>query len=645
MRKLLVANRGEIARRVFRTCREMGVATVAVYSTPDTDALFVVEADEAIALNGASAADSYLDITAILAAARVAGADAVHPGYGFLAESPEFARSVLDAGLVWVGPSPDVIEAMGSKIEARRLMTAAGVPVVPGADTADARAAQMIRFPLLVKAAAGGGGRGMRRVDDVSDLEAAVAAASREASASFGDGTVYLERLLDRARHIEVQIFGDITGAVIHLGERDCSIQRRYQKVIEETPAAGLDPSLRGLIVEAGVDAARAVGYTGAGTVEFLVDPVAREFFFLEMNTRLQVEHPITEAVTGLDLVRLQVEVAEGKSLPPQEAVTFSGHAIEARLYAEDPYAGYAPSPGLVHKFEVPATPGIRVDAGIVASGTVPAYYDPLLAKVIVHAATRDEAVRLLRRSLERSRIHGVTTNRDLLTGILAHPDFAAGTVDTTFLDRKLAETLHPRDPEVAVRHAAVAALAAQATARATAPVLGSLPTGFRNLPTQPQRRDFGFDDEIIAVTYRFTGDGLELTVDGKRLAARLHDAGAHRVDIEFDGIRRTYLVEHVDAASFVDGPDGSSELHEVPRFPEAKHVTREHSLVASMPGSVIAIHVSVGDEVEAGDPLVTLEAMKMEHTVTANGPGRVVAVAAIVDGHVDAGQTLVEIE
>ena len=645
MRKLLVANRGEIARRIFRTCREMGVATVAVYSTPDTSAPFVTEADEAIALNGASPADSYLDIAAILAAARVACADAVHPGYGFLAESPKFARSVLDAGLVWVGPSPEVIEAMGSKIEARRLMAAAGVPVVPGADTADARAAQMIGFPLLVKAAAGGGGRGMRQVEAASDLDAAVAAASREASASFGDGTVYLERLLDRARHIEVQIFGDITGTVIHLGERDCSVQRRHQKVIEETPTAVLDPSLRDLIVQAGVDAARAVDYTGAGTVEFLVDPVDREFFFLEMNTRLQVEHPITEAVTGYDLVRLQIEVAEGEPLPPQESVTFSGHAIEARLYAEDPFAGYAPSPGLVHRFEVPTAPGIRVDSGIVGSGAVPVDYDPLLAKVIVHATTRDEAVRLLSRSLERSRIHGITTNRDLLTGILAHPDFAAGRVDTTFLDGNLAETLRARDPEVAVRHAAVAALAAQSTARATAPVLASLPSGFRNLPTQPQERGFRLDREIMAVAYRFTGHGLELTVNGKSLATRLHDAGAHRVDIEFNGIRRTYLVEHVDTVFFVDGPDGSSELHEVPRFPEAEHVTREHSLVAPMPGSVMAVHVSVGDDVEAGDPLVTLEAMKMEHTVTASGPGRVVAVAATVDGHVAAGQILVEIE
>jgi acetyl/propionyl-CoA carboxylase alpha subunit len=575
----------------------------------------------------------------------VAGADAVHPGYGFLAESSEFARSVLDAGLVWVGPSPEVIGAMGSKIEARRLMAAAGVPVVPGADTADARTARMIGFPLLVKAAAGGGGRGMRRVDEASDLDAAIAAASREASASFGDGTVYLERLLSHARHIEVQIFGDITGTVIHLGERDCSVQRRHQKVIEETPAAGLDPSLRELIVQAGVDAATAVGYTGAGTVEFLVDFVAREFFFLEMNTRLQVEHPITEAVTGLDLVRLQIVVAEGEPLPPQESVRFSGHAIEARLYAEDPYAGYAPSPGLVHRFEVPTAPGIRVDAGIGASGAVPAYYDPLLAKVVVQANSRDEAVRLLHRSLQRSRIHGITTNRDLLTGILAHPEFAAGTVDTTFLDRNLTETRRARDPEVAVRHAAVAALAAQATARAAAPALGSLPSGFRNLPTQPQRREFGCNSEIMAVAYRFTGDGLNLTVDGKRLAARLHDAGPHRVDIEFGGIRRTYLVEHTDMVFFVDGPDGSSELHEVPRFPEPEHVTREHSLVAPMPGSVIAVHVSVGDDVDTGDPLVTLEAMKMEHTVTANGPGRVVAVAVSVNGHVDPGQILVEIE
>lgn len=645
MKKLLVANRGEIARRIFRTCREMGIATVAVYSPPDARSAFVTEADEAVPLRGGTAAESYLDIAAIVTAAQRSFADAIHPGYGFLAENAEFARSVLEPGLIWVGPSPEVIETMGSKIDARRLMSAAGLAIVPGADSVAADVAEILGFPLLVKAAAGGGGRGMRRVNDPADLEAAVAGATREASSSFGNGTVYLERLLEHALHIEVQILGDRHGSVIHLGERDCSVQRRHQKVIEETPAAGLDPTLRDRILAAGVDAATAVGYTGAGTVEFLVDPAAGAFFFLEMNTRLQVEHPITEAVTGFDLVRCQIEIAEGGAVPPQASITFSGHAVEARLYAEDPAAGHVPSPGFVHRFEIPTVPNIRVDAALDTGGDVPGFYDPLLAKVIAHAATREEAIRLLRRSLQRSRIHGITTNRDQLTSILAHRDFVTGTADTTFLDRNLAETLPVRDPAVDGRHAVVAALAAQATARDRAAVLGSLPSGFRNVPTQPQRRVFSTAGVEIAVDYRFTRDGLELAVDGRELETRLHKARPDRVDIEIDGIRRSYLVDQIDSVFFVDGSDGSSELHDVARFPEPGQDPDDHSLLAPMPGSVVAVHVSIGDDVQIGDPLVTLEAMKMEHTVTAIATGRVTAIAAAVGDHVSDGRSLVEID
>jgi propionyl-CoA carboxylase alpha chain len=450
IRKLLIANRGEIASRIIRTARKMDIATLAVFSDPDAGLPFVREADEAVRLPGSAPAETYLRGDLVIAAALANGADAVHPGYGFLSENAAFARQCAAAGLTFVGPSPEAIDAMGNKIAAKELMARAGVPVLPGAVFDDTffsntgfsntgepdpaalrRAAAEVGFPALVKAAFGGGGRGMRIVDSAEAVVEAVASARREAASAFGNGTVFLERYVQTPRHIEVQIVGDHAGTVVHLFERECSIQRRYQKIIEEAPSPAVDEELRTELCQAAVAAGRAIGYVGAGTVEFVLDASGR-FYFLEVNTRLQVEHPVTELITGLDLVQVQLEVAAGKPLPPPvTGATMSGHAIEARLYAEDVAGGYLPTSGDVHTFEIEAAQGLRVDAGFASGTRVSTFYDSMLAKVIGFGPTRDDAQRVLAAALSRARLHGVVTNRDLLVGILREPDFQAGAIDT----------------------------------------------------------------------------------------------------------------------------------------------------------------------------------------------------------------------
>jgi propionyl-CoA carboxylase alpha chain len=466
--RLLVANRGEIARRVFATCRRLGIATVAVASDADADSLHAREADHTVRLPGRAPAETYLRADLIVAAARAAGADAVHPGYGFLAENADFAAAVIDAGLVWVGPPPKAIAAMGSKLEAKQLLEQAGVPML--ASWTDL--AEVSEFPVLVKASAGGGGRGMRVARSLGELAEAHAAAQREAEAAFGDGTVFCERYVETGRHIEVQIFADAHGTVIALGERECSIQRRHQKIVEEAPSAAVDEDLRARLFDAAVTAARAVGYVGAGTVEFLLEESSGDFFFLEMNTRLQVEHPVTEAVTGLDLVRWQLLVADGEPLPLTHAPPTRGHAVEVRLYAEDPAADWRPSTGTLHRFAVPDAAlafvthreeGVRLDSAVADSSVVSVHYDPMLAKVIAWAPTRAEAARALAGALARARVHGVVSNRDLLVRILREPEFLAGGTDTAYLNRHpevFAPLLPAAEEPVAYLAAALAAAA-----------------------------------------------------------------------------------------------------------------------------------------------------------------------------------------
>ena len=438
--KLLIANRGEIAARIARTAHGLGLRTVAVYSDPDADAPYVTLADEAVRLPGAAPADTYLRGDLIIAAAAATGADAVHPGYGFLSENAAFARACADAGLIFVGPAADTIEAMGDKVRAKAIMADADVPVLPSAtvtDTTDLTAAgASVGFPLLVKAAFGGGGRGMRLVTGPEELAEAVSSGRSEAASAFGDGTVFLERYVTDPRHVEVQILGDAHGNVVHLFERECSIQRRYQKIVEECPSPAVDDDLREALTAAAVAAGWAIGYTGAGTVEFVLDRDGK-FYFLEMNTRLQVEHPVTEEVTGLDLVELQLLIAEGEPLPARaREARISGHAIEVRLYAEDVAAGFAPATGVLHRFRFPAAPGIRVDTGFRDGSVVSPHYDAMLAKVVAHGPTRADAARRLARALGQAGIHGVTTNRDLLVAILREPEFLAGGTDTGYLTR-----------------------------------------------------------------------------------------------------------------------------------------------------------------------------------------------------------------
>jgi len=654
IQKVLIANRGEIARRIVRTCREMGIATVAVFSEPDRDALFVGDADEAVALGGATPAESYLRIDALVDATRRTGANAVHPGYGFLAENAPFAQACLDAGLTFIGPSPAAIAAMGSKIEAKARVQAAGVPVlstiaVAGRKPADlAREAAGLGFPLLVKASGGGGGRGMRIVHSAGELAAAVDLASREAAAAFGDDRVFLEPYLVAPRHVEFQVFGDAHGRIIHLFERECSIQRRHQKIIEESPSPALDEELRSRMGEAAIRAAQAVDYVGAGTIEFLLGPDGR-FFFLEMNTRLQVEHPVTEAVTGLDLVRLQLLVADGAHLPPEatEAV-LTGHAIEARLYAEDPLHDYRPATGTLHRFRLPEVPGLRIESAVADGSTVSPYYDSMLAKVIVHAGTREDATRRLARALAGAQLHGPTTNRDLLVRILRHPEFVAGQTDTHFLERHPPTDLGRSLTDTAAqqRHAVAAALAAQAERRAAASVLDTLPSGWRNSPSQPQIVRFATAAGPCEVRYRFSRDGLTVEVDGTVFeAVRLHAGAIDRVDLESGGVRQTSNLHHVGDTWYVDSPVGSSELAELPRFPLPDAEQDRGSLVAPFPGVVVEVKVTVGDLVAAGDPLLVIESMKMFHSINAPVAGTVAELRAVAGAHVQAGALLAVIE
>ena len=652
IRKLLVANRGEIARRVMRTCRAMGISTVAVFSDPDRNEPFVVEADEAVSLGGATPAESYLRADAIVAAARATGADAVHPGYGFLSEDARFARACEDAGLTIVGPPADAIASMGSKLEAKRVAQRCDVPQLATREVRDATSATLdaavreLGLPLLVKASAGGGGRGMRIVRSRAELDESLASARREAGSAFGDDTVFLEPYVESPRHVEIQIFADAHGNVVHLFERECSIQRRYQKIVEEAPSTALDDGLRARMGEAAVRLAREIGYRGAGTVEFLLAPDGR-FFFLEVNTRLQVEHPVTECVTGLDLVRLQIEVAEGRALPAAAlAPRRDGHAIEVRLYAEVASEdGLRPATGTVHRLRFDEQPGLRVDAGVTDGSVVGVHYDPMLAKVIAHAPTRTEAARVLARALRRMRLHGVGNNRDLLIGILEHDEFLAGATDTHFLERHSPASLAAAARDAAGERilAVAAALAGQAAHRAEARVLRTIPSGWRNVAAAPMRVELAADERTYAVAYRIARGGLEVSVDGERVEGiALREATPSRVVLEAASVVRRFDVERAGDTVFVDGVAGNAAFRELPRHPGGEVELAPGSLVAPMPGIVLRVNVAVGDAVAAKDELLVLEAMKMEHRITAPVAGTVAAVHVAAGDNVAAGTPLI---
>lgn len=637
LHSLLVANRGEIAVRVFRTARALGLATVAVHSDPDADALHVRSADAAVRLPGAAPADTYLRGDLLIEAALAAGADAVHPGYGFLSENADFARAVRAAGLTWVGPPPEAMEAMASKTRAKELMRAAGVPLL---DPVDPHAATTADLPLLLKAAAGGGGRGMRVVRDLDSLKESLEAASAEALSAFGDGEVFAEPYVELGRHVEVQILADSHGTVWALGTRDCSLQRRHQKVIEEAPAPGLPEALRTTLHEAAVAAARAVSYEGAGTVEFLVTADGRPYF-LEMNTRLQVEHPVTEAVFGIDLVALQLRIAEGAALPltpPRSA----GHAVEARLYAEDPARDWRPQTGTLHTLAVPGE--VRVDTGFGDGDTVSIHYDPMLAKVVAHAPTRAEAVRALARALAGARIHGLTTNRELLVRSLRHPEFAAGQLDTGFYERHLPALTEAAPDDTGPALGALVAALADAAPAPDAP-LASRIGGWRNLRSQPQSRRYTAAGNEYEVRYHPSRSGPPELVDHP--GVRILSAARHRVTLEVNGVRRLFHVKHKSNTVYVDSPLGAQALTPVPRFADPQDRTEPGSLLAPMPGTVVRVAegLAPGSSVTAGQPLLWLEAMKMEHRILAPASGTLTALHAATGQQVEFGALLAVVQ
>ncbi|MBJ8346526.1 biotin carboxylase N-terminal domain-containing protein [Antrihabitans sp. YC2-6] len=648
---VLVANRGEIARRVFATCRKMGISTVAVFSDADADSPHVAEADAAIRLPGNTPGETYLRGDLVIAAAKAAGADAIHPGYGFLSENADFAKAVLDAGLTWIGPPVKAIEQMGSKVESKKMMDAAGVPVLAELDPAQVTAADL---PVLIKASAGGGGRGMRIVRALDELQDQIAGARREAESAFGDPTVFCERYLETGRHIEVQVMADTHGTVWSVGERECSIQRRHQKVVEEAPSPLVEKidGMRDRLFDAARLASEAIGYEGAGTVEFLADEKG-DFFFLEMNTRLQVEHPVTECTTGLDLVRLQLQVAAGLPLPVEQPAK-RGHSIEVRLYAEDPAQDWQPQSGTVHRIEIPGTvtefdlldrPGVRLDTGVVDGSVVGVHYDPMLAKVISYGESRSDAAHLLATALQRGKIHGLVTNRALLVRVLRHPAFLAGDTDTAFfdthgLDKLSAPLVSDADETVSI---AVAALADAAANRRKASVGGGLPSGWRNLPAQAQTKSYeSRTSGTHEVKYRNTRTGIE--VDGLP-GLQVVEATPDVVIADVDGVRRRFEVARYGDLVSIDSPLGPVAVRRLPRFIDPTEQVAAGSLLAPMPGTVIRLGAAAGDTVELGQPILWLEAMKMEHKIAAPAAGVLTELNVAVGQQVDVGAVLAVVE
>ncbi len=626
---VLVANRGEIAVRVIRTLRRLGVRSVAVYSDADAGAPHVRAADVAVRLGPAAAAESYLSVDRVVEACRATGAQAVHPGYGFLSENPALAAALADAGVVFVGPPAEAMRVMGDKITAKRTVAASGVPVVPGTagpglgDDDLVAAAPGIGFPVLVKPSAGGGGKGMRVVGDAADLPAALAGARREARAAFGDDTLFLERFVQRPRHIEVQVLADLHGAVVHLGERECSLQRRHQKVVEEAPSPLLDATTRARIGAAACATARSVGYTGAGTVEFLVSADRPdEFFFMEMNTRLQVEHPVTELVTGLDLVEQQLRVAAGEPLAfIQDDVALTGWAVEARVYAEDPGRGFLPTGGRVLALAEPA--GVRVDSGIAAGTVVGSDYDPMLAKVVAHGPDRATALAALDRALGDTAVLGVTTNTGFVRALLAEPDVRAGHLDTALLDRFAAGWAPPPVPDSALLAAAAHVwLAAWAAADPADP--WSAPTGFRVGTPAPFVVRLAAGDEVRTVALTGTPEAGTATVDGAdagALSCAPEDGG---IVLVHAGVRSCCPVADDGGTLFVHADGADWTLRRARRLSLRPGAAAAHApeLTSPMPGTVIAVPATAGQPVAAGDPVVVVEAMKMEHTLRAPADG-----------------------
>jgi propionyl-CoA carboxylase alpha chain len=634
---LLIANRGEIARRIIRSAHDMGIRCVGVYVAADSSAPFVSECDESILLE-----TSYLDGAALLGVAARSGAQAIHPGYGFLSENAAFAKSVEAAGLIWVGPSPDVIAAMGDKLAAKDVARAAGVATLPSCNQVSD--ADTIGYPLMVKAVGGGGGKGMRIVTNASELDDAVGAARREASSGFGDDRIFLERYVASARHIEIQILGDRHGALVHLGERECSIQRRHQKLVEESPSPRVDEVLREAMTSAALDIARSLDYHSVGTVEFLLDNETGDFFFLEVNTRLQVEHPVSEEVTGIDLVREQIRIADGEPLGfDQDDVLFDGHAIEVRLCAEDPSAGFLPATGTLVAFEASGTPQVRWECGVDESSTVTTEFDPLLAKVIAYAPTREEAAAVLALALERLHLGGVTTNRDFLVATLRHPGFLSGDTTTDFIDRYAPDRDLVLSDDELFWACAAGALWLQGENRAHANVLSNVPSGWRNARLPPQQTALRWGDQALSIEYRSNRDGS--FVVGSEGRARVYGWSETFIDVEINGRRALQRVTRAKDQLHVQCIRGTATFSIVPRFVVPGIDVALGGLTAPMPGAIIDVRVTLGQHVDAGETLVVMEAMKMEHVISAPTTGTVAAIFVTTGQQVDNGAVLLTLE
>jgi propionyl-CoA carboxylase alpha chain len=626
IKRILVANRGEIAVRILRTCRAMGIETVAVYSEFDRTSPHVHLADQAVLIGGAAPRDSYLNMGSILAAARRSGADAVHPGYGFLAENADFAASCEEAGITFIGPGPSVIRAIGSKNEGRRLAEQAGLAVVPSATERDF---EKLGFPVLIKASAGGGGRGMRIIRHAGEFRAASNSARSEAERAFGDGTLLLEKYVEAAHHVEIQILGDHHGNLIHLFERDCSCQRRHQKVIEESPSPAVTADIRRRMTEAALALGRKMGYTSAGTVEFLLAP-SGEFYFIEVNARIQVEHPVTEMITGLDLIRMQIEIAQGKPVaaePPRQ----NGHGIEARLYAEDPANGFLPSTGTLRVWEPPrGIDGLRVDAGVEEDSQIGVHYDPLLAKVIAHAGARDTAIAKLTYALRNFAAQGVVTNREFLINLLESAEFRSGKIHTGSDIAAHAREHASEAPAHNQVFAAVLRTWIEGTEHTQRKTLPDIPVRFRNNPYPGQFVKF---------------DGPEFNATSDDVALEVIEVNDSGLTVVVDGIRREFLIRCHGDEYYVRSTLGQRTLKRLPRYPQSPGGGRHQSATSPMPGQVLRIVVTEGQRIKPGDPLIVLEAMKMEQNVNAAIEGVVAAILVKTGEIVAPGQMLVEIE
>ena len=635
--KLLIANRGEIACRIIKTAHEMGISCVAVYTEADSNSPFVRMADQAIKLS-----DSYLNGGEIINAAKQTGAEAIHPGYGFLSENAKFARAVQKEGLIWVGPSSRVITSMGDKLKAKDIAEKAGVPTLPM--TTDPKKANTIGYPILIKAAAGGGGKGMRIVEDKKDLKEAIAGAQREAKTGFGDDRVFIERYVASSRHIEIQILGDSHGNVVHLGERECSIQRRHQKIIEESPSPRVDSEMRATMGEAAIKLAKKLKYESAGTVEFLVDDKTGEFWFLEVNTRLQVEHPVTEEVTGKDLVYEQLRIARGEELGySQDDITWEGSSIEARLYAEDPSNDFLPATGTLIAYESDSNIDARWDTGIEQGSVVGTDFDPMLAKVITKAKTRTDAANKLALALESLHIGGVTTNRDFLVASLRTKDFLKGKTTSDFIEKTNPQRAVILKGTSLENASSAAALWIQGQNRENANILKEIPTGWRNSRLPRQKISFNYLDEDVDVTYQSNRDGSFRVNNGTN--AKIIEWTPLGIDIEVNNSRFFSKVTRDNDNVVVHGPWGDALFKILPRFTLPGSEQQAGGLVAPMPGKVIDLKVKVGSKVKKGDTLVILEAMKMEHQVKASEDGKVTKVLIKKDDQLENGALLMVVD